>query len=301
MEKILKTGACSIIIGSNIYEGYFPVRDNKLLKITKIGENHNEFKHLSLIRQIENYKDYYSIPDKETGILLKDGEFYNKIMKLTLKDNLNIFDSNLCYMYIDYAGSTDVVDSIDFLVINRYSYIWKDMKSILKFIKHIAAGLNCLHDKKLCHLDIKAENVMINFRNGNPIFKLIDFGFCSKEPFDDFVKYFKGTPGYFPQHFDSIKYTQEGLPVIYANDMDKVNGMIPMVANRRLVYKVDSYCFGRLINLIYYHYLDNRELLCCFDSERSTVNKVKKIINLLVEPDVFKRTTISELYHFNLT
>jgi len=301
MEKTLKTGACSIIIGRNIYEGYFPVRDNKLLKLTKIGENHNEFKHLSLIRQIENYKDYYSIPDKETGILLKDGEFYNKIMKLTLKDNLNIFDSNLCYMYIDYAGSTDVVDSIDFLEINGYSYIWKDMKSILKFIKHITTGLNFLHDKKLCHLDIKAENVMINFINGKPVFKLIDFGFCSKEPFDDFVKYFKGTPGYFPQHFDSIKYIQKGLPLIYANDMDKVNGKIPMVENRRLVYKVDSYCFGRLINLIYYHYLDNRELLCCFDSERSTVNKVKKIINLLVEPDVFKRITISELYHFNLT
>lgn len=300
MEKTLKTGACSIIIGSNIYEGNFPKKDNKLLKITKIGENHNEFKHLSIIRQIKNYKDYYSIPDKETGILLKDGEFYKKIQKLTLKDNLNIFDSNLCYMYIDFAGSNDVFDSIKFLKINGYSNIWKDIESILKFIKHIAAGLNFLHDKKLCHLDIKAENVMINFRNGKNIFKLIDFGFCSKEPFDDFVKYFKGTPGYFPKHFDSIKYTQEGLPVVYANDMNKINGNIPMVVNRSLVYKVDCYCFGRLINLIYYHYLVNRKLKCCFDSEKRTKDKVKKIINLLLEPNVFKRITILELYHFNL-
>ena len=44
METIFKTGATSIIIGSHYYKERFPKKDGKLIKVTKILENHNEFK-----------------------------------------------------------------------------------------------------------------------------------------------------------------------------------------------------------------------------------------------------------------
>ena len=54
--------------------------------------------------------------------------------------------------------------------------------------------------KKLCHLDIKPENIIVDTYTRN--FKLIDFGFTSMEPFDEFIKYPRGTLGYFPDIFD---------------------------------------------------------------------------------------------------
>ena len=52
-------------------------------------------------------------------------------------------------------------------------------------------GLKFLHEKKLSHLDIKPENIMVNSRKFK--FKIIDFGFCSQEPFQDFVTEVRGT------------------------------------------------------------------------------------------------------------
>jgi serine/threonine protein kinase len=302
MHDILKTGSSSIIIGEKYYEGHFPKKTGKLLKITKLIENHNEFKHLKKIRGIHNYENYYSIPDDEIKLLLKDSEFFNKLKLLTKYDKMSIFNSDLHIMYIDYAGSIDVLDSIEYLSINGTSYIWKNYGSILNFTKQMVCSLKYLHNINLCHLDIKPENIMIIIKNGVIVFKLIDFGFCSEEPFDDFVKYYKGTPGYFPSDFENIQYIQPGLPKILANDMDPINGIIKMSLNRGLVYKIDSYCLGRVINYITFMYSEHQIPYCCFNLifKNRKIDKINKIIDLLLEKCVNKRVTITQLYDMNL-
>jgi serine/threonine protein kinase len=300
MSNILKTGSSSIILGYDHYEGNFPKKENKLLKVTKLSYNHNEFRYLSRIRKIKEYKKYYSIPDEEITILLNNSEFYKKLIQLTIEDKMTIFTENLYCMYIDFAGTMDVIDSIDEFNIKGYSTVWHNINSILDFSKHIMLGLKFLHENKICHLDIKPENIMINFNGKTNKFKIIDFGFCSFEPFDDYVIYFKGTPGYFPCHFDSISYIQAGLPKIETNDMNPINGIIPMVGNRDLVYKIDSYCLGRVLYLIMHYYENNNIEMCCFDSEYRRRKKIRKIINLLLEKNVSERVTITRLLDMNI-
>lgn len=300
MEDILKTGSSSIILGSKYYKGHFPIKPFKLLKITKIMDNHNEFKYLDKVKKITNYENYYAIPDDEKVLLDKDSIFFNKLKLLMKKENMDIFDTSLHVLYIDYAGSYDIIDSLDHLLINGVSDVWKNCGSILNFTKQMVGALKYLHDIKLCHLDVKPENIMISIKNGNYIFKLIDFGFCALEPFDDFVKHYKGTPGYYPSDFDSIKYIQPGLPKIYANDMDVVHGVLKMAINRKLVYKIDSYCLGRVINYIYYHFLENYISGCCVDFEYTKKQKINKILDLLLENSSEKRVSIIELYYMNI-
>lgn len=296
MENILKTGGNSIILGNKYYDGYFPIKKNKLLKITNLIDTHDETKFLDKIRKIKDYDKYYSIPDKEIDILIKDSEFYNKIKELTKNDKVQIFTSNLNIMYIDYAGTMDIFDSINYLTKYGESKIWINIDSILNFTKQIVNALNFLHENNLCHLDIKPENIMIDYLNGNIVFKIIDFGYCSEYPFEDYINYIRGTPGYFPCHYKNIDYMMPGLPKIVANDMNKVNGIIKMSNDRDLVYKIDSYCLGRVIHLIYYHYLENCVQMCCFDTEYTKKNKLNNIQKLLLEKDVKKRIKIASLY-----
>ena len=148
MNSILKTGSSSIILGIEHFKGYFPEKKNKLLKVTKLSKNHNEFKYLNKIREINNFEDYYSIPEKDIIILLQDSKFYKKLIKLTLNDDINIFSNNLYCMYIDFAGNMDVLDSLNSFVHENDRNIWQNLDSILNFIKQISLGLYFLHKKK---------------------------------------------------------------------------------------------------------------------------------------------------------
>ena len=170
---------------------------------------------------------------------------------------------------------------------------WKSYSQILKFAVKIMHGLNFLHEKQLCHLDIKPENIMVN--TANKTFKIIDFGFCSIEPFDDYRHNIRVTPGYFRQYFKNVKI-HPWFPKIEANDMILIDNQIPMVKNRKLVYKVDSYCFGRILYLLNYIYTDNVTIYC-YNYETQTnnkINKINKLIDSLMEDDVFKRLTIKQ-------
>ena len=48
--RFLKTGGSSIVIGGYYYKDLLPIKEGKLIKLTKIIPNHNEFKHLDKIR-----------------------------------------------------------------------------------------------------------------------------------------------------------------------------------------------------------------------------------------------------------
>jgi len=290
MYDLVKTGSCSVVLGKNKYKNYIPYIDDKLVKITKIKKSHNEYTHLSIIKKINNYQEYYSIPDKEYKILKPSDKFYQHIKKLVEHIDINIFDDLLYYSYINYAGNKELYDTI--LDIDKYKdlTLWKSYRTIINFSEKILRSISYLHHKKICHLDIKPENIIVNTYNFK--FKIIDFGFCSIEPFDNFVKHISGSPGYFPKdlHFEE---PSPWLPKIYANDVKIVNGDIPINKYRKLIYKIDSYCFGRTLYFLKYMYKKHRTY-GCFNLEKKQESKLDKIIYSLIDNDVYSRSTVDQ-------
>ena len=279
----LKTGANSVLLGETYYRGYFSPKTDKLLKVTRIIKGHDEYTHLDRVRAIKNYDRYFSIPGKELIKVLEDSVFVEYLKQVTVKHKMNIFDGPLYCSYVDCAGQIDVMDSL-----MRFSpRVWRSAKSILRFSNQVLTGLKFLHEKKMAHLDIKPENIMIDLYTNT--FKIIDFGFSSVYPFDDYVTFIRGTPGYFPKELDGA--ANLGLPKIRANDLDVVKGTIPMKINRNFVYRIDSYCFGRVMNLVYVVYLENTNTML----ENNSKKKIKTIIKYLLEDDVNMRLTPSQV------
>ena len=100
----------------------------------------------------------------------------------------------------------------------------------------------------------------------NKTYKIIDFGFASQEPFDEYITYFKGTPGYFPYKNKDDQPTK-WLPEINADDMIPVDNIIPYRKNIKLIYKIDIYCFGRVLYYLKYVYKENKTY-GCFSAEK---------------------------------
>jgi len=282
----VKTGSSSIVLGSINYRDYIPYKNNKLLKITKITDKHNEFKLLDEIKKINYFRYYYTIPEDNPQVLENDSIFYSHIQKFA--EDMSLFNYPLHYFYIDYAGDTDLLDTIENLINRKDFTIWKNYNTIIKFSKHILEGLHFLHQRKICHLDIKPENIMVNSNQ----YKIIDFGFASMEPFTDYLEYFKGTPGYFPSKIKGDIPTN-WLPKIDTDDMIPVNNIMPYRKDIKLVYKVDSYCFGRVLFYLKYIYKENKTY-GCFSSEKKNESKLNAIIDALLEKSVVKRVTAKE-------
>ena len=284
-SKYFKSGSCSILLGDFYYKNFINPKKNKLLKITKKHIYHDDSKYLNIIRNINNYEYYYTIPE-ETSYLLKPTDKFYVYLKGIAKD-INIFYDNLEYTYIDYSGDIDLLDSIE-NINKKTDTIWKRYKNILKFISNICYGLRYLHDNKICHLDIKPENIVVN--TSTKKFKIIDFGFSDLEPFDSFVKNTRGTPGYFPK-FSHLNSPNKCLPKIEANDMIPNNNHIPIFKDRYLIYKIDSFCLGRVIYFLKYIY-DKNKTYCWYNNEKKNKRLINDIISKLLNKDVYKRYTI---------
>lgn len=301
--KLFKTGSCSIVLGELHYKDYVKKKDNKLLKITKIIESHNEFKNLHIIRNINNYNDYCAIPDEELTIIKPTDDFYKHIENIVFneKDDISIFGGDLYYLYIDNAGNKDLLDTMNNLYDKDYSF-WDSYESIIRFSKEIMKGLKFLHTNKLCHLDIKPENIMVDI--GKKKFRIIDFGFCSLEPFNDYLSHIRGTLGYFPRYDTTSNDDTNYLPRIQANDMVPIcnNITIPIKKDYKLVYKIDSYCLGRVLYYLKYMYKTNKTY-SCYNFEKKKEIKLDKIISSLTENNVWNRLTIKECLekYFNYT
>ena len=109
---LVKTGACSIVLGSGHFGSFYPKKKDKLFKVTKIVGSHNEFTYLHHIRKIPNYRNYYSIPDSEVYTIDPSSEFYKQLIILTQNEQMSIFNGNLYGFYIDFGGSSDLHDLI---------------------------------------------------------------------------------------------------------------------------------------------------------------------------------------------
>lgn len=303
MKHFFKYGYSSILLGYGHYGKFLDIKENKLIKVTLISENHNELNTLSYIREIKNFEQYYCIPDDISFKINPGTAFYEYVKKLSENIVISIFKKNktLHCNYIENAGNYELLDTINDIFDSDFSF-WTCYDDIYLFVKEILTGIHFLHIHKICHLDIKPENIIVN--KVNFTFKLIDFGFSSIEPFDNFISNMKGTPGYFPSH--NYNYTiTEFFPRIYANDIKNVNGKIPIAENRNLVYKVDSYCFGRVLFCLVKSFQKFKNESCCFFwniEENKKKKKIYKICNDLLINDVNKRITIQEcLYSYFYT
>ena len=296
MKHFFKSGASSILLGYGHYGKYIPIKENMLVKITHVTEQHNEFKTLPFVREIENYKTYYCIPEELTFKISPGDPFYEYVKNISLNEpDISLFKKNhvLQYNYIENAGNYELLDTINDLFESDFSF-WTSYQDIYDFTKQILYAIYFLHKKNICHLDIKPENIIVN--KVMFTFKLIDFGFASIEPFDNYVKHMRGTPGYFPNHNYNYVIT-EFFPKICANDLILVNGKIPVVENRKLIYKIDSYCFGRVLFCLTKCFWKHKKNDCCFywnTSENKKKKKLFKICKELLENDVNKRITIYE-------
>ena len=112
------------------------------------------------------------------------------------------------------------------------------------------------------------------------------------EPFDDFVINIRGTPGYMPKCFPEEKVTKY-LPKVEANDFIYQNDKMPILINRKLVYKIDSYCFGRVLYSLKNVYRDFK-VYGCRNTEKKREKKLDKIISSLIENDIYKRKTVQQ-------
>lgn len=283
-----KTGGCSIVIGEKYYSGYIDYKPNKIIKFTKILKGHNEFKNLKLIRKIKNYSNYFTIPDEEQFILKTNDKFYTVLKNLFKSEHNKFFYGNLIYNYIDYAGDKDLFDSIIDLKDNNDFTFWKSYKDIINFSKIMMEALNYLHQSKICHLDIKPENIIIDTLKRK--FKIIDFGFSSLEPFDDYVNNIRGTIGYYPKKVRD-DYINIYLPQITANDFEI--DPLPCKTNPKLVYTIDSFCLGRVLYFLKLVYQDHVKKYW-FNLEKKNQNKIENIINDLLEKNVYQRITIED-------
>jgi serine/threonine protein kinase len=203
-----------------------------------------------------------------------------------------MYNNMLSCHYVEYAGQKDVFDSYQDILNDGIDNIWKSYRVIMSFIKKISYAIQYLHQHQIAHLDIKPENIMVNIKTKT--FKLIDFGFCDVFPFNNFLSDIRGTPGYFPKHYDGIKYVHI-LPKIEANDFNiSEDNCYPHYDNRRLIYKIDCYCFGRTLYMLKHLYDEHKIYYCC-NYEKSVGERIDRIIDDLVENDVHKRITIGQL------
>ena len=204
---------------------------------------------------------------------------------------MNIFRGDLYCYYINYAGRRDLFDIINSIYYNNDFSIFKNYKSIFKFTIQILCGLKFLHEKDIAHLDIKPENIMYNEYDGK--YRIIDFGFSSRYPFDDYIRCVKGTPGYMPKHFENYPIS-DILPRIYANDFHNTP---PLIINRLFVYKIDSYCFGRTLQSLFMTFENNYSASCFLNCEKKHIRTLKEILELLLIDDVYMRPYIKDILH----
>ena len=299
-KDLLKKGSISMVLGESYFQDFFQPQKNKILKVTHLDCNQNELKHMKIISSIPRASEYYALSEDLKFMIEENHPFYQKIQELMGEELLpSLQKPPLTCFYIDYAGDLEMYDAVIELQTKHRSPYWKKPKDILVVLHHIIEGLYYLHQHKICHLDVKLENIVIDSQRKT--YKLVDFGYSSIEPFDDFISNPKGTPGYCPKFFEKVKINKY-LPKINANDFvsSDPDGYIPFHKNYMLVYKIDSFCLGRTIYCLWQIFLENNDIGCCltygFKKNKKIVRKIELVLAYLLVNDVYQRLDIIDIY-----
>ena len=75
-------------------------------------------------------------------------------------------------MLLEYANAGDLAKERE-----RYEHKWIPEKGARYYMKQICAGLQYIHSKRVIHLDIKADNILLKYKpDGTKICMICDFG-----------------------------------------------------------------------------------------------------------------------------
>ena len=290
---------------------------NKLMKISYINDFHDD-SILKEIKKINNYKIYFSLPNSKKTDIPKSSLLYLFIFNFDFNDEIHPIikkNFNLYYSLINNDGDYDLQDIFQKIYDCGDISIWEDnpKKKIICFIRQLLEAVDFLHKNKIVHLDIKPENITYNqlISNFSKRFKLIDFGFADKEPFNNSLNKAKGTLGYIPTYYFSNN--EPWLPTINPNDWEngKHISLLNQGDKRFSICKSDIFSLGRvifyldhLLNIKFINNFNKDNWFCCKKRYKKLYNNI--YINLLTfymtEEKIEKRYDTDLCFKFlNLT
>ena len=299
--------------------------ENKLIKITYDNPYHNNNIE-DILREIKELEPYISVPDKKKYNIGKKTLLYSFISGLKFYGEIHpmiLNNYDLYYQFITNEGNYDLQFLFQKLYNDRDVSIWEKnaKKKMYSFIYHMLDCLKYLHSNKIVHLDIKPENITYNevvnynLKNFGRRFKLIDFGFADKEPFERSIYKPSGTHGYIPVYYNR---NEPWLPNTNPDDWS-YQGHISLrnpFDRRCSLYKSDIYSLGRTIHYLDYliddilnrpYFTYNKFFPCLKDLNMCIKNKkkydnenIKKLINFMIEEEIIKRFDVDFCFRFTI-
>ena len=207
----MKFGTFSTILNYNEYS-YLKFdhveKQNVVLKLTYENIKHNGEIELNHFLNKESKYLCKIYKDSITKVIL------TPFIYTYLKQSLDKYDEDrICKLlrysrfnsyFIENLGEFDVFDKIDDIIVYNKN-IWDSDKKIILFIQHMCKTLEYLKSNSVCHFDIKPENIMYNevIPEFGLRFKLIDFGFAEKYPFNNYRNKIIGTKYYVPKYYSN--------------------------------------------------------------------------------------------------
>lgn len=190
------------------------------------------------------------------------------------------------YIILEYCNGGDLKTYMDNYIANKGSCF--NEKIIQHILRQIINGLSCLHRNKIIHHDIKLENILLNFKNGNNILesevKISDFG-LAKFKDQNSIKKIGGTPLYMdPKQFEE----EESIEKEYVDIWSLGILTYYLFTGKHPFYK-EGFGLPELVSAI------NKGIYTL----KSTVSKqLASFLNSCLQIDPSKRLTIDELtYH----
>lgn len=267
----LKIGSYGIIIPISILPDNINKREysNKLCKVVKDKHINKEFNILKEVYKINKWDDYYVDVDLDS---LKKLNNNNCLLDYLSDQNNDEIDEflyknmyHLSYFIMNNEGKYDLLDTFDIEKV----YIWNEntRSSFLYFIENMINAIKYLHLNKICHFDIKPENIVYNMNSSDRLkkWKLIDFGFAEQEPYNCYLKNGPfGTLEYIPYENKDLEYYEFSniktyLPNKNCNDWILINKEFIHAEkyfhrnniNYNYIPKADIYSLGRTIQYLY--------------------------------------------------
>ena len=303
----MKFGSFSIILEKNEYKhlGFkFDNLENILMKITQLNScQEGEINNIDFLTRTNDYVikiyKYTKIDiniDKNIIDYLKKG--------IEEQDSENIFHLNLekekfIGYFIEDLGKIDLFDSIAHIIENKHNIWLHNTKLYLyEFMKQMCYALKYLEENKICHFDIKPENIMYNYNEEIAFgkrFKLIDFGFAETHPFVKYIKKSRGTPIYSPYH-SNTNYPEWALE-LYPNDRlyntytnTNIHYVIQYDAPIDLLYKTDIFSMGIVFNQLLFYI--NKYV------EQSEYRNIRSLITKMTDINIVTRYTSTHCISF---
>ncbi|MBK9098641.1 MAG: protein kinase [bacterium] len=155
--------------------------------LKKLGEGRSK---VFLCRDIE-------FPEKEYAIKILPADVHKRELDTFVKEyftlqrleHSNIIEAYELGTVLHFDGEEEIEIGSTFMTLEYFegevlqsSNSIRDDKILREITRQICAALYYLHQSKYIYYDLKSENILISFRNGQPVIKLIDLGLAEYSP-----------------------------------------------------------------------------------------------------------------------